>query len=440
MNKGVSHSAICRLRRTAGALLGRLRSAASPGASNSIAPTVTPAAPDKPAFRDTFCVLAWNHLQIAPNGTVKMCCIAEEDVQEKGRTMSLYTDTYEEIWNSDYMRDARRGMADGEKISPCMRCYREEDSVGQSRRTIQNGTWLAKTGRTREDFIQDARDDSWMVRDRPGFLQLNLGNLCNLACRMCSSQYSSRIEADSVHNKWMPAAYPDVAHWRGKKLTFGPRQFFGVNYKGFHDYECSGDYALRWSDGNGVISFEVPPGTKVSRLGLSLRTVCCPSAVVIRLNGLEIFSGDIGPEWKQDFESPALANQPTLKLEIESASQDAGGRQLGMALLDAWIERHQPELAQNCNDRGLTRLSANQPWWGGDEVMFDEILGQPENVEYIIFQGGEPFLVKEFDRILDLLIERGVAANVTFEIVSNITSLKDSTIAKLANSRRSCSK
>jgi glutamate-1-semialdehyde 2,1-aminomutase len=381
-------------------------------------------------------VLAWNHLQIAPNGTVKMCCIAGEDLQDKGRTMSLYTDTYEELWNSTYMRDARRGMAEGEMISPCTRCYQEEDSVGQSRRTIQNATWLATTGRTREDFIQEARSNSWVVRNRPGFLQLNLGNLCNLACRMCSSQYSSRIESDSVHNKWMPAAYPDVARWRGKKLVFGPRQFFGVNYKGFYDYECNGDYALRWSDGSGVISFEVPPGTEVARLGLSLRTVCCPSAVVIRLNGQEIFSGDIGPEWKQEFESPALANQGALTLEIESASQDAGGRQLGVALLDAWIERQQEKAPQGCNDGGLTRLSSNQPWWGGDEVMFDEILGEPETLEYIIFQGGEPFLVKEFDRILDVLIERGVAANVTFEIVSNLTTLKDATILKLAKLKK----
>ena len=314
MNKGVSHSVICRLRRTAGALLGRLRSTGSPGASKGIEATVTPAAQDKPAVRDTFCVLAWNHLQIAPNGTVKMCCIAEEDVQEKGRTMSLYTDTYEEIWNSGYMRDARRGMAEGEKISPCMRCYQEEDSVGQSRRTIQNGD-LARQDRTNTRGLYPR--SSWQflgVRDRPGFLQLNLGNLCNLACRMCSSQYSSRIESDSVHNKWMPAAYPDVARWRGKRLVFGPRQFFGVNYQGFYDYECSGDYALRWSNGSGVISFEVPPGTQISRLGLSLRAVCSPSAVVIRLNGQEIFSGYIGPEWKQEFESPALANHATLEI------------------------------------------------------------------------------------------------------------------------------
>jgi len=60
-----------------------------------------PSLPEPPVVRDTFCVLAWNHLQIAPNGTVKMCCIASEDIHDKGRPMSLYTDTYEEIWNSE---------------------------------------------------------------------------------------------------------------------------------------------------------------------------------------------------------------------------------------------------------------------------------------------------------------------------------------------------
>jgi MoaA/NifB/PqqE/SkfB family radical SAM enzyme len=69
-------------------------------------------------------------------------------------------------------------------------------------------------------MIEAARQSNWKLADRPIFLQLNMGNLCNLACRMCSSQYSSKIENDPVHNKWMPAAYPDVARWRGKKLHF----------------------------------------------------------------------------------------------------------------------------------------------------------------------------------------------------------------------------
>src|SRR5215472_11045947 len=56
-----------------------------------------------------------------------------------------------------------------------------------------------------------------------------------------------------------------------------------------------------------------------------------------------------------------------------------------------------------------------------------------DRLRYIIFQGGEPLLVKEFDRILDVLISNGSASEVTFEIVSNLTTIKDSTLAKLAH-------
>lgn len=95
--------------------------------------------------RDTLCILAWNRLQIAPNGTLEMRCIANGDISQGIRPMSLHTDTYDEIWNSAYMRDARRGMAHGKRISACRRCYDEEDSVGESRRTIQNAMWLSES-------------------------------------------------------------------------------------------------------------------------------------------------------------------------------------------------------------------------------------------------------------------------------------------------------
>ena len=385
---------------------------------------------------DTFCVLAWNHLQIAPNGTLKMCCIAGEDISQGKRPMSLYSDTYEDIWNSDYMRDARRGMAQGEKISACRRCYREEESVGQSRRTIQNAAWLSEPNKSKQDLIDIARNNNWRIAERPSFLQLNMGNLCNLACRMCSSQYSSKIENDPVHNKWMPAAYPDVARWRGKKLHIGPRPFFGVSYSGFHDYEAGGGTSIRWCSGRGSIKFTIPERTAIVAMGLSLRTAGRALRTTIRVNGLEVFEGDISTEWTQRFETPGLGNHPDFEIEIKCEKTIVGGRMLGVGLLDAWIERDQKGSQPLSNDRALTRFTMGDGWWAQPEVMFDEILGEPDRLRYIIFQGGEPLLVKEFEHILDVLIASGSANKVTFEIVSNLTIVKDSTLSKLAQLRR----
>ena len=388
------------------------------------------------ALCDTFCVLAWNHLQVAPNGTLKMCCIAGEDISQGKRPMSLYTDTYEDIWNSDYMREARRGMAQGEKISACRRCYREEEFVGQSRRTIQNAVWLSEPNKSKQELIDVARNNNWRIAERPSFLQLNMGNLCNLACRMCSSQYSSKIENDPVHNKWMPAAYPDVARWRGTKLHIGPRPFFGVNYSGFHDYEAGGGTSIRWCSGRGSIKFTIPERTAIVAMGLSLRTTGRALRMAIRVNGLEVFEGDIGAEWTQRFETPGLGNHPDFEIEIKCEKTIVGGRMLGVGLLDAWIERDQTGSRPLSNDRALTRITMRDGWWAQPEVMFDEILGEPDRLRYIIFQGGEPLLVKEFEHVLDILIASGSANKVTFEIVSNLTIVKDSTLSKLAQLRR----
>lgn len=382
--------------------------------------------------KDTFCVLAFNHLQIAPNGTVKMCCIAGEDIADGGRAMSLYSDTYEDIWNSKYMRDARRGMGAGEEISACARCYREEASVGQSRRTVQNAIWLKASGKAEEEFLEDARANEWKVDLRPEFLQLNMGNLCNLACRMCSSQYSSRIENDPVHNKWMPAVYPDVARWRGNNLHFAPRSHFGVGYQGFYDYEGGAFGGLRWTNGAGTITLAVPPGASLRAIGIAVRGCKNKTSLSIRVNGLELFHGEISGDWKERFERPGLDNQPEIEIEFMSGAETIGGRLLGVALLDAWLEREASPVRAASNERALTRLSCNEGWWANKDVMFGEILSEADRLKYIIFQGGEPLLVKEFDEILDLLIANGAASHVTFEIVSNMTILKSSTLEKLS--------
>jgi MoaA/NifB/PqqE/SkfB family radical SAM enzyme len=414
----------------------RARFGVGPGQLPDASPDRTHAAPkiaqEIAAEQDTFCVLAWNHLQIAPNGTVKMCCIASEDISDGKRPMSLYTDTYDEIWNSAYMRSARRGMAAGEKISPCRRCYDEERSVGVSRRTQQNAAWLRKSTLKQEEMIAQAEADGWRVPDRPIFLQLNMGNLCNLACRMCSSQYSSKIESDPVHNKWMPAGYPDVARWRGPKLHLGPRPYFGVAYEGFYDYEVGGHTSVRWCAAAGSMKCRIPDNTKIIAIGLSLRTIGHSQPVTIRANGIDIFEGIITPEWTQRFEIDSLDNHTDLEISIESTATDIGGRDLGVGLLDAWIERKETKGVLSSNDRTLMRATRNAGWWAQPEVMFDEILGEPDRLRHLTFQGGEPFLVKEFESILDVLIDNGTAGDVTFEIDSNLTTIKPSTLSKLA--------
>jgi hypothetical protein len=380
--------------------------------------------------KDTFCVLAFKHLQIEPNGTAKLCCNAGEHIMDAGRAMSLYTDTYEDLWNSRYMRDARRRMSAGENVSACSRCYREEASVGKSLRTTENARWLTGAGKTAGGFIENARVNEWKVDGRPQYLQLNMGNLCNLACRMCAPRYSSRIENDPVHNKWVPVVWPEVTRWRGNNLHFAPRPHFGVRYEGFYDYDGHG--GLRWTNGAGKIALTIPSGTVVRAIGIALRSCSNETHLSIRVNGVELFHGNISGDWKQRLERPGPDNQPEIEIELISRVTTSCGQPFGVAVFDAWLERVPSGVRAASNERALTRFASDQGWWANKDVLFGEILSEADRLETLVLQGGEPLLLKEFEEILDLLIASGAASRVALHINSNMTTLKQSTLEKLA--------
>jgi len=192
--------------------------------------------------------------------------------------------------------NARRSMSKGLRLKACERCYQEEGAVGTSRRVQMNEYWLSEDSPPPEEIFKTAEKLGWRVKARPIFLQLNMGNLCNLACRMCSSEYSSRISRDPVHNKWMPPPY--------------------------------------------LVDDEI---TRFAKLG---------------------------------------------------------------------------------------------GWWSQKELMFGEILSEPLECRRIIFQGGEPLIIKEFGEILDYLIEKEAGDNLVIELTTNMTRVSDNLIDKLKRFKR----
>jgi MoaA/NifB/PqqE/SkfB family radical SAM enzyme len=383
---------------------------------------------------DTFCVLAFNHLQLAPNGTAKMCCIAEGDIcDDAGEAMTLYRNTYEEIWNSRYMREARQGMAVGERISACKRCYHEEETLGTSRRTQMNAAWLAEA-QSKDKIIAEAEASRWHVKARPTFLQLNLGSLCNLACRMCGSFYSSRIASDPIHNKWMPVAHIDAARWSGDRLAIGPRPTFGVKAEGFYDYEAHPDRPLRWSQGNGHLIFKPDAGTTLRRLGLRLSGAKPNQGFNIFVNGRNLYQGTIGTEpvtLEFDLQAFKQSTEFDIGLTSQTITYPGDARKLGLALLEATLYREPSRETVSPNIRAFSRFDRGGGWWTQPEVIYGELLSQPSHVRRLIFQGGEPLLIREVEEIFEYLVAHESAKSVTIELTSNMTIVSERTLNNL---------
>src|SRR5215211_7692826 len=83
----------------------------------------------------TFCALPFQHLCVGTEGSARICCVTSDLVTDNGAPMSLTTHSMDEIWNSAYMRNVRRGMLEGKPLTACEVCYASENASGQSYRT-----------------------------------------------------------------------------------------------------------------------------------------------------------------------------------------------------------------------------------------------------------------------------------------------------------------
>ena len=147
----------------------------------------------------SFCVLPWISLEASPIGTVRPCCLAQHEItDDHGLKFDLATADLEEIQHGKYMRDLREQFLSGQRPETCRRCWNEEDAGRTSKRMHT----LVKLAPLLEN-------QTWDVAAKPlQFLDLKLGNICNLKCRICGSWSSSTFAAEEL------AEIPDRDHRR----------------------------------------------------------------------------------------------------------------------------------------------------------------------------------------------------------------------------------
>jgi MoaA/NifB/PqqE/SkfB family radical SAM enzyme len=139
---------------------------------------------------DKFCVLPWVSLEASPIGTVRPCCLADDElVDDAGEKFSLLTANFADIQNSASMRKLREEFLAGRKPQTCRKCWNEERSGRTSKRmhTLNRLKHVLPGG-------------EWTADAKPlMFLDLKLGNICNLKCRICGSWSSSQFATEELN-------------------------------------------------------------------------------------------------------------------------------------------------------------------------------------------------------------------------------------------------
>lgn len=140
---------------------------------------------------DKFCVLPWISLEASPIGTVRPCCLADDElVDDSGQKFSLQSANFVDIQNSNSMRELRQQFLDGQRPQTCRKCWNEERAGRTSKRM-----------HTLDRMKHMGVGDTWTAEAKPlMFLDLKLGNICNLKCRICGPWSSSQFATEEVND------------------------------------------------------------------------------------------------------------------------------------------------------------------------------------------------------------------------------------------------
>jgi pyruvate-formate lyase-activating enzyme len=115
----------------------------------------------------------------------------DEIVDNHGTKFDLATAEFTAIQNSSSMQELRQQFLDNQQPQTCRKCWREERSGRTSKR-------MHTLDRLKHML---AHETEWTAEAKPlMFLDLKLGNICNLKCRICGSWSSSTFAAEELAN------------------------------------------------------------------------------------------------------------------------------------------------------------------------------------------------------------------------------------------------
>ena len=116
-------------------------------------------------------------------GKARACCLSTEDIPD----IDLRHNTLTEAFNSKYMDDLRKKFVNWEQPSNCQRCW-DEEAAGRTSKRMHSEHKLRSLG----------IDTNRLYPHKLQFLDLKLGNICNLKCRICGSFSSSKWAGEEI--------------------------------------------------------------------------------------------------------------------------------------------------------------------------------------------------------------------------------------------------
>ncbi|MCC7403386.1 MAG: SPASM domain-containing protein [Bdellovibrionales bacterium] len=152
-----------------------------------------------------FCIVPFVQLNTRGQGNLRVCCTITglpygiprtgtiDEVNAKKspatrETFDLRVDPISEVWNSEFMRDFRMKMINGEYVSNCEKCFYLEDRGINSKRVNRNLLF----GESHAHVVAEAQATGGKISTLPAWWEIRFSTKCNLSCRMCTASLSTK--------------------------------------------------------------------------------------------------------------------------------------------------------------------------------------------------------------------------------------------------------
>ena len=179
-----------------------------------------------------FCILPFIHLSTRTDGSMQICCHANssrtpENLKpgcnrtDNNEIVNLKVHSAEQYWNTDFMTNIRKDMLTGKYPRSCLQCYKEEKLGYKSKRQWENEEWAT---RINFDDVLATVDENGNMPYGIHYVDMKLGNKCDLACVMCNPADSTQWIPD--YNKLISSSSEQLQ----KEIYWNKSELGGYNW------------------------------------------------------------------------------------------------------------------------------------------------------------------------------------------------------------------
>jgi MoaA/NifB/PqqE/SkfB family radical SAM enzyme len=166
-------------------------------------------------LKDTFCSSPWFSMRVEPNGQMHYCRWSTPNNRGPHNIKNTSLQSY---FNSDEMKSIRTDMVQGNAITSCQRCYKQDDPdinkiSGRARQLCKSAVDLQNfdysfASSPHYEYWKFSQENAGAANSKLADLQIDLGSWCNSECIMCSPKFSTKLYSTFQKLDWLNPTNP----------------------------------------------------------------------------------------------------------------------------------------------------------------------------------------------------------------------------------------